>query len=199
MWHLSFFANELFKYFSIFLSFFVCSDACSLTLDPNTVNTHLILSGGNRKAAYVEELQSYADHPERFEHHPQVLCGVGLTGRCYWEAEWSGRGTEISVSYKDISRKGGSDCRFGFNQKSWNLSSFYKRLTVCHNNDSTDISTPSSSNRVGVYLDWSAGTLSFYSVSDTHTLTHIHTFNTTFTEPVYAGFGVYYGSPVSLC
>ncbi|XP_016363734.1 NACHT, LRR and PYD domains-containing protein 3-like [Sinocyclocheilus rhinocerous] len=173
--------------------------ACSLTLDPNTVNTHLILSEGNRKATYVEELQSYPDHPERFEHHPQVLCGESLTGRCYWEAEWSGRGTEISMTYKDISRKGGSDCRFGFNQKSWNLSSFYNRLTVCHNNDSTEISTPSSSNRVGVYLDWSAGTLSFYSVSDTHTLTHIHTFNTTFTEPVYAGFGVYYGSPVSLC
>ncbi|XP_058607723.1 protein NLRC3-like isoform X1 [Onychostoma macrolepis] len=173
--------------------------ACSLTLDPNTVNTHLILSEGNRKATYVEELQSYPDHPERFEHHPQVLCGEGLTGRCYWEAEWSGRGTEISVTYKDISRKGGSDCRFGFNQKSWNLSSFYKRLTVCHNNDSTEISTPSCSNRVGVYLDWSAGTLSFYSVSDTHTLTHMHTFNTTFTELVYAGFGVYYGSPVSLC
>ncbi|XP_043073933.1 NLR family CARD domain-containing protein 3-like [Puntigrus tetrazona] len=173
--------------------------ACSLTLDPNTVNTHLILSEGYRKATYVEELQSYPDHSERFEHHPQVLCGQGLTGRCYWEAEWNGRGTEISMTYKDISRKGGSDCRFGFNQKSWNLSIFYNRLTVCHNNDSTEISAPSSSNRVGVYLDSSAGTLSFYGVSDTHTLTHIHTFNTTFTEPVYAGFGVYYGSPVSLC
>ncbi|XP_073704372.1 protein NLRC3-like [Garra rufa] len=171
--------------------------ACRLTLDPNTTNTHLILSEGNRKATYVEEQQSYPDHPERFEHHPQVLCRESLTGRCYWEAEWSGRGTEISMTYRDISRKGGSDCRFGFNQKSWNLSSFYNRLTVCHNNDSTEISTPSSSNRVGVYLDWSAGTLSFYSVSDS--LTHIHTFNSTFTGPLCAGFGVYYGSPVSLC
>uniref|UniRef100_A0A9J7Y9N3 NACHT, LRR and PYD domains-containing protein 3-like n=2 Tax=Cyprinus carpio TaxID=7962 RepID=A0A9J7Y9N3_CYPCA len=173
--------------------------ACSLTLDPNTANSHLILSERNKKVTYVEEQKSYPHHPERFEHHPQVLCGESLTERCYWEAEWSGRGTEISMTYKDISRKGGSDCRFGFNQKSWNLSSFYNRLTVCHNNDSTEISTPSSSNRVGVYLDWSAGILSFYSVSDTHTLTHIHTFNTTFTEPLYAGFGVYYGSPVSLC
>ncbi|KTF73286.1 hypothetical protein cypCar_00045233, partial [Cyprinus carpio] len=152
--------------------------ACSLTLDPNTANSHLILSERNKKVTYVEEQKSYPHHPERFEHHPQVLCGESLTERCYWEAEWSGRGTEISMTYKDISRKGGSDCRFGFNQKSWNLSSFYNRLTVCHNNDSTEISTPSSSNRVGVYLDWSAGILSFYSVSDTHTLTHIHTFNT---------------------
>ncbi|MGL5902995.1 MAG: SPRY domain-containing protein, partial [Cetobacterium sp.] len=52
------------------------------------------------------------------------------------------------------------------------------------------------SNRVGVYVDVSAGTLSFYSVSDT--LTHLHTFNTTFTEPLYAGFKVYPDSPVFL-
>uniref|UniRef100_A0A9J7XYZ8 NACHT, LRR and PYD domains-containing protein 12-like n=1 Tax=Cyprinus carpio carpio TaxID=630221 RepID=A0A9J7XYZ8_CYPCA len=173
--------------------------ACDLTLDPNTAHTQVILSEDKKMAKHTKDHQSYPDHPERFECL-QVLCGESLTGRCFWEAEWIGTGTEISVSYKGISRKGGSDCMFGFNQKSWNLSGFYKRFIACHNNNSTDIPAPSfSSNRVGVYLDWSAGTLSFYSVSDTHTLTHIHTFNTTFTEPVYAGFGVYYDSSVSLC
>jgi len=49
-------------------------------------------------------------------------------------------------------------------------------------------------------VDVSAGTLSFYSVSDTHTLTHLHTLYTTFTEPLYAGFGLYkINSSVSLC
>ncbi len=75
-------------------------------------------------------------------------------------------------------------------------------FTAKHNNGSTDIKhrAPSRlSNRVGVYVDWSAGRLSFYSVSDTHTLTHLHTFNTTFTEPLYAGFEVYSDSSVSLC
>ncbi len=74
--------------------------------------------------------------------------------------------------------------------------------TVWYNNSNKDVSGPSSrSNRVGVYLDVSAGTLSFYSISDTHTHTHthLHTFNTTFTEPLYAGFGVYPESSVSLC
>ncbi|XP_050992672.1 NACHT, LRR and PYD domains-containing protein 3 isoform X1 [Labeo rohita] len=173
--------------------------ACDLTLDPNTAHTQIILCKDKKMAKHAKDHQPYPDHPERFECL-QVLCGEGLTGRCYWEAEWSGTGTEISVSYKGISRKGGSDCMFGFNQKSWNLSGFYKRFIACHNNNSTDIPAPSlSSNRVGVYLDWSTGTLSYYSVSDTHTLTHIHTFKTTFTEPLYAGFGVYYDSSVSLC
>ncbi|XP_042625148.1 stonustoxin subunit alpha-like [Cyprinus carpio] len=173
--------------------------ACDLTLDPNTAHTQVILSEDKKMAKHVKDHQSYPDHPERFECL-QVLCEESLTGRYYWEAEWSGTGTEISVSYKGISRKGGSDCMFGFNQKSWNLSGFYKRFIACHNNNSTDIPAPSfSSNRVGVYLDVLPGTLSYYSVSDTHTLTHIHTFNTTFTEPLYAGFGVYYDSSVSLC
>ncbi|XP_048064255.1 NACHT, LRR and PYD domains-containing protein 3-like isoform X1 [Megalobrama amblycephala] len=175
--------------------------ACDLTLDPNTANTRLILSEENRKVECVKEKQPYPDHPERFDGFiPQVLCGESLTGRCYWEAEWSGN-AEISVTYKGIRRKGWSrDCEFGSNDKSWSLFFSENRFSVCHNKNSTDIPVVrSSSNRAGVYVDVSAGTLTFYSVSDTHTLTHLHTLNTTFTEPLYAGFRVYDHSSVSLC
>ncbi|XP_016388412.1 ribonuclease inhibitor-like [Sinocyclocheilus rhinocerous] len=173
--------------------------ACDLTLDPNTVNTRLILSNENSKVAHEGEKQSYPDHPERFDECHQVLCVESLTGRCYWEAEWSGR-VKISVSYKGISRKGErDDCIFGYNNKSWSLICSDNRFTVWHNKNSTDIPAPSSSKRAGVYVDVSAGTLSFYSVSDTHTVTHLHTFNTTFTEPLCAGFRAYPDSSVSLC
>ncbi|XP_067224567.1 NACHT, LRR and PYD domains-containing protein 3 isoform X2 [Chanodichthys erythropterus] len=175
--------------------------ACDLTLDLNTVNIYLTLSERNRKVTCVREKQPYPDHPERFDECPQVLCRESLTGRCYWEVECSGSWVNISVTYKRISRKGKSnDCVFGYNEKSWSLNCFNNRFTVKHNNKSTEISAPSRlSNRVGVYLNWSAGTLSFYSVSDTHTLTHLHAFNSTFTEPLYAGFRVDYDSSVSLC
>ncbi|XDV17187.1 hypothetical protein PO909_016570 [Leuciscus waleckii] len=175
--------------------------ACDLTLDPNTAHTRLILSDKNRTVKSVSEDQPYPDHPERFDDDVlQVLCGESLTGRCYWEAEWSGYKADISVTYKGISRKGeGEDCVFGLNDKSWSLSCSNNRFSVWHYYNSTDIPVVSSSSkRVGVYVDVSAGTLSFYSVFDTHTLTHLHTLNTTFTEPLYAGFGVYYSS-VSLC
>ncbi|XDV16921.1 hypothetical protein PO909_016427 [Leuciscus waleckii] len=166
--------------------------AYNLTLDPNTVNNQLMLSEENRKVTHMKEQQSYPDHPERFDTYPQVLCGECLTGRCYWEVEWSGRVTGLAVTYKGISRKGVSDCVFGWNDKSWSLFCSDNSYIVCHNNDRTDLIAPSPpSNTVGVYLDKSAGTLSFYSVSDTHTLTHLHTFYTTFTEPLYAGFRVY--------
>ncbi len=143
---------------------------------------------------FVNKKQTYPDHPDRFDKYPQVLCRESLTGHCYWETEYKGK-TDISVTYKGISRKGWSnDCWFGCNEKSWSLTCFYDSFTAKHNNGSTDIKhrAPSHlSNRVGVYVDWSAGRVSFYSVSDTHTLTHLHTFNTTFTEPLYAGFEVY--------
>ncbi|XP_058607704.1 tripartite motif-containing protein 16-like isoform X2 [Onychostoma macrolepis] len=175
--------------------------ACDLTLDPNTAHTELELSDENRKLTHVFERQQYPDHPERFDDVPQVLSVESLTGCCYWETEWSGDNADISVSYKGINRKGvREDCMFGWNDKSWSLDCSDNRFTVWHNNNSTDIPAVCSfSNRVGVYVNVLTGSLSFYSVSDTHTLTHLHTFITTFTEPLCAGFTVYYDSSVSLC
>ncbi|XP_074503392.1 protein NLRC3-like [Sebastes fasciatus] len=177
--------------------------SCELTLDTNTAHRNLKLSDNNRKVTFVKEVQSYLDHPERFNFRPQLLCRTGLTGRCYWEVEWRGS-VYISVSYRGISRRGDSkDCLYGRNDQSWSLWCSDDGYYVCHNDKMT--STPSSSSifssssgRVAVYVDCPAGTLSFYRVSS-DTLIHLHTFNTTFTEPLYPGFGSWSGSSVSLC
>uniref|UniRef100_A0A673W9S6 B30.2/SPRY domain-containing protein n=1 Tax=Salmo trutta TaxID=8032 RepID=A0A673W9S6_SALTR len=166
---------------------------CDLTLDPNTVNRHLSLSEENRKVTCRREEQPYPDHPERFEDWGQVLCREGLTGRCYWEVEWRGGEAGIGVTYKGISRRGGGDCWLGHNDKSWCLFCTDNRYRAWHNNNPTTIDVrPSRSHRVGVYLDWPAGTLSFYRASS-DTLTRLITFTSTFTEPLYPGFGVYDG------
>ncbi|XP_036418598.1 stonustoxin subunit alpha-like [Colossoma macropomum] len=175
--------------------------AVDLTLDPKTVCSELSLSERNRKVEWVDEDQSYPDHPDRFDHHPQVLSVESLTGRCYWELQWSGDAF-ISVSYRGIRRKELSvDCRFGYNNQSWSLICSDNRYAVRHNKQETVLpAPPSSSDRVGVYLDWGSGTLSFYTISpNTHTLTHLHTLTTTFTEPLYAGFFIHSFSSVSLC
>ncbi|XP_026058903.1 NLR family CARD domain-containing protein 3-like [Carassius auratus] len=171
---------------------------CDLTLDPNTASTQLILSG-NGEVKYVDEHQLYPDHPERFKDIPQVLCRESLNGRHYWEVERTGW-ARVAVAYKTISKEG-TVGKFGYNDKSWCLFCTVDGFVVWHNNESHNIPAPSPTpKRVGVYLDWPAGTLSFYSVSDTHphTLTLLHTFNTTFTEPLYAGFKVF-NSSLSLC
>ncbi|KAL0149077.1 hypothetical protein M9458_055692, partial [Cirrhinus mrigala] len=179
---------------------FLCSDACFLTLDPNTANTKLILSEENRKVTHVGKNQSYPDHPDRFDGVYQVLCRESVCGRCYWEIECSGR-VEISVSYKSISRKGrGVECLFGSNDQSWTLSRTFFGYSFTHNKMVTIFPVmpiisrgtglyvdDNNIYRIGVYVDVSAGTLSFYSVSDTMSL--IHTVQTTFTQ-VYPGSSV---------
>ncbi|KAL3999845.1 hypothetical protein ACER0C_007616 [Sarotherodon galilaeus] len=165
--------------------------SCQLTIDTNTVNRELKLSDNNRKVTHVKKIQSYPDHPDRFDDCPQLLCTDHLTGRCYWEVEWRGD-IEISVSYRGIRRKGHiTDCGFGSNDQSWSLRCSDKGYSVWHSKQHTRISSSSSSssisNRVAVYVDCPAGTLSFYRVSS-DTLIHLHTFNTTFTELLYPGF-----------
>ncbi|XP_076019420.1 protein NLRC3-like isoform X2 [Genypterus blacodes] len=178
---------------------------CELELDPNTASRNLKLSDNNRKVTYVEEKQPYPDHPERFDVCAQLLSRNVLTGRCYWEVEWSGE-VHISVSYRGIRREGDrADSEFGRNNnQSWSLKCPADGFgySVRHNDRVTSLSVPVSSSvprRVGVYLDCPAGTLSFYIVS--HTLIHLHTFTTTFTQPLYAGFGFrwFFGSSVTLC
>uniref|UniRef100_A0A669E8X4 B30.2/SPRY domain-containing protein n=1 Tax=Oreochromis niloticus TaxID=8128 RepID=A0A669E8X4_ORENI len=189
--------------------------SCQLTIDTNTVNTNLKLSDNNRKVTHMEKVQPYPDHPDRFDIHPQLLCSNGLSGRCYWEVEWKGN-ISISVSYRGIRRKGDSyDCVFGKNDQSWSLICYkdgprsvrYNNIHTCISSSSSSSSSPSVSNRVAVYVDCPAGTLSFYRVSS-DTLIHLHTFNTTFTEPLYPGFGLWttlkgleiqYGASVCLC
>uniref|UniRef100_A0A8C2JRG6 Tripartite motif-containing protein 16-like n=1 Tax=Cyprinus carpio TaxID=7962 RepID=A0A8C2JRG6_CYPCA len=169
-----------------------------LTLDLKTVNKLLRLSKSNRVITNTGRNQSYPDHPDRFDVW-QVLCRESVYGRWYWEIEWSGDyGVCISVSYKSISRKGeGNECLFGYNDQSWSLICSFSSYSFRHNKIMTFLPVKPISSRVGVFVDHSAGTLSFYSVSDTVSL--IHTVQTTFTQPLYPGFYVFIGSSVKLC
>ncbi|XP_078029116.1 tripartite motif-containing protein 16-like [Epinephelus lanceolatus] len=170
-----------------------------ITLDPNTAHTYLLLSEGNRKATFRKIERSYSSHPERFFIFCQVLSRESLTGRCYWEVEWRGEAVAVAVTYKNISRAEFSDeCEFGHNDKSWALYRYNNKYMFWYNKISTPVSGPQSS-RVGVYLDHSAGILSFYSVSETMTL--LHRVQTTFTQPLYAGLRLYspVGSTAEFC
>ncbi|XP_053297938.1 E3 ubiquitin/ISG15 ligase TRIM25-like [Pleuronectes platessa] len=169
-----------------------------ITLDPNTANKYLLLSEGNRKVTWTSEYQSYSNHPDRFTVYYQVLSRESLTGRCYWEVEVGGRGeVYVAVTYKNISKVGNSrECLFGYNDKSWSLNCYANSYIFYYNSIHTPVSGPVSS-RVGVYLDHSAGVLSFYRVSDTMTL--LHRVQTTFTQPLYAGVSVYKGHTAEFC
>lgn len=155
------------------------------------------MSRGNRKAALKRDPQSYGDSTARFDSLPQVLCVEPLSGGAYyWEVDWSGEGAAIGVTYKGIKRNGyGDSCRIGYNRKSWSLFCSDSSYSARHNKDQTEIDAPYSS-RIGVFLDHTGGTLSFYAVGDTMSL--IHRFKTSFSEAVYPGFWVWYESAINL-
>lgn len=180
-------------------------------LDPNTAHTKLKLSDDLREVRRVKEDQPYHDHPERFDYYCHLLCKQGLTGRCYWEVNWEGM-VHIATTYKRIQRKGNSIySKLGGQKQSWSLSCGDDGYSVRDDSKEIPLFSPSSSTsssrslpslssrKVAIYMDSTAGILSFYAVSSDK-LTHLHTIKTTFEEPLYPAFGFRkLDSSVSLC
>jgi len=181
--------------------FFSPSDSCLLTLDLNSVNNWLRPVEGNTVITYSDTDQLYPDHPDRFDCWTEAMCVESVTGHCYWEVEWAGdgkSGVDIGVTYKSISRKGdGPESAAGRNNQSWCLFCSPDYCSFWHNNIETVLPVVNVSSRIGVYVDHSAGVLSFYSVSDTMSL--IHRVQATFTQPLYAVFGLDQQTAVKLC
>ncbi|XP_062282181.1 stonustoxin subunit beta-like [Scomber scombrus] len=167
--------------------------ACDLSLNPKTASNYLILSDDNKKVTRGA-WQEYPGDQARFDYCSQVLCKQGLTGRCYWEVELSDGYDEdkgIGVAYKQIPRKWGEKSYFGSNDQSWGFCVKKTDLFTRYNHNLEYPSFPPTGlKRVGVYLDWPAGTLSFYNVSS-NKLSHMYTFNAQFTQPVYPGCYIY--------
>ncbi|KAM8888148.1 protein NLRC3-like [Synchiropus picturatus] len=169
---------------------------CNISMDLSIANCALKLTNDNRKAHYVSQAQCYPDNSARFDSTPQLLCCIGVSGRCLWEVEWKGD-VDIAVTYREKGHN--MESVFGMNNHSWSLNcSDCHGYSVSHDGINSRISSSTVSKRVAVYVDCPAGVLSFYSVlSDS--LTHLHTFNTTFTKPLYPGFGFRPDSSVLLC
>ncbi|XP_067834046.1 E3 ubiquitin/ISG15 ligase TRIM25-like [Heptranchias perlo] len=158
-----------------------------MSLDPKTVNWNLVLSDDLRSVTWTEWEQPYPPHPERFKDHPQVLCSQSFSsGSHSWDVETDGNWWGIGIVCGSVEREGDKS-DLGFSSKSWCLY-FYDNyfLRAYHNSQFTALPLTPSNIRIRVQLDYEAGTLSFHRVTDS--LRHLHTFQTTFTEPVFPAF-----------
>ncbi|XP_066517876.1 ribonuclease inhibitor-like [Hoplias malabaricus] len=173
--------------------------ACELSQDPDIKRRCPSPSFSSR----MEPLYEDPEHAVRIDVWQEVLCRESLTGRCYWETEWSGQSVYISVVYKSVrENRDGEHCTFGKNEKSWSLCWHKKNYSVFHNNRCTYLGPPQfKCKRIGVYVDCEAGILSFYSVStETNQPILFYTFSTTFMEPLCAGYNIWdLSSSVTLC
>ncbi|XP_069808797.1 E3 ubiquitin/ISG15 ligase TRIM25-like [Dendropsophus ebraccatus] len=158
----------------------------AIILDVNTAGDHITISQNLKGAAYSENINDLPKTPERFEPN-QVLSRQSFSsGTHYWDVEGNGLGMwRVGVCYPSIDRAGVSAV-IGDNTKSWVLEYFINEYSAVHNNEDVNIAQDVSCNRVRICLDYEAGKLSFYELSDP--IHHLHTFSATFTEPLYAAF-----------
>ncbi|OCT58110.1 E3 ubiquitin/ISG15 ligase TRIM25-like [Xenopus laevis] len=162
-------------------------EATDLLLDINTAHNHVSVSGDKKSASYSHRKQRHPQSPERFQV-PQTLSSRSFpSGRHYWEVEGSESGEwGAGVTYPSIERRGGQ-CSIGYNNKSWGLYRWRNnRYSVRHNRKDTQLPHVPSCRRIGISLDYEAGRLSFYELSEP--IRHLHTFTATFTEPLHAAF-----------
>ncbi|XP_022601434.1 tripartite motif-containing protein 16-like protein isoform X1 [Seriola dumerili] len=164
--------------------------ACKLSLDPITAHKDLVVSEGGKEVK-LRPPQPFRNltpcYPQRFSHRRQLLCREGLQAeRCYYEIEVEGSKAEIALAYKGIVRKSRTTLSaFGGNENSWSLDRS-KHYSVSHKGDSIQLTAPPSHHRIGIYLKFKEGTLSFYEVSDS--MNFLYKVEATFTEPLYPGF-----------
>ncbi|XP_055505165.1 E3 ubiquitin-protein ligase TRIM7-like [Leucoraja erinacea] len=168
-----------------------------LTLDPKTAYWFLTVSEDARSLSFGYDLQPYPSNPERFRTHRQILCCQSFSsGYHTWVVEAEGIAWGIGVAYGSIAREGlTSD--LANSDKAWCVHFSHGTLTASHSGAHTDIISDPTYNRFQVELDFDMGTVSFYQVN--HSLKHLHTFKTTFSEPIFPAFSCFYISSLKLC
>ncbi|XP_077314739.1 E3 ubiquitin/ISG15 ligase TRIM25-like [Lithobates pipiens] len=126
---------------------------------------------------------------QTFESY-QVLSSTSFyRGRHYWEVDIVGSNNfRIGMCYASIDRRGPPSV-IGNAGNSWCLVHSDGRFSLRHLNNDIDLDHHESFiKRLGIYLDYEAGRLSFYEMCDS--IHHLHTFTTIFTEPLHAVFRV---------
>ncbi|KAM8962145.1 LOW QUALITY PROTEIN: tripartite motif-containing protein 14 [Pelodytes ibericus] len=187
--------TRLFVERSLFLKHARCP-----TLDPDTMHPRLKLSE-DRLTVHCTWLGSFnASHPPRFDKLLQVMSrDCYFSGSHYWEVNLlqAGQGWWIGITYPSIQRKGDSEfSRLGWNSGSWCIKRYDHEYWAFHKGERIALKLHKHPERVGIFLDYEAGVLSFYDV--TSGMRHMHTFRCRFTEPLYPALRLWDGM-ITVC
>ncbi|XP_021567781.1 butyrophilin subfamily 2 member A1-like isoform X2 [Carlito syrichta] len=145
--------------------------AADVVLDPDTAHPNLFLSEDRRSVSWGSSQQSVPDNPERFDCRPCVLGRESFTsGKHYWEVEvenmmvWT-----VGICRDNVERKGEGLLvpQNGF----WTLEMSENQYWALSSPERTLLLTEPLC-RVGVFLDYEAGDVSFYNMRDR---SHIYT------------------------
>ncbi|XP_038671648.1 zinc-binding protein A33-like [Scyliorhinus canicula] len=157
----------------------------SVTLDVETANPELEVSEDLKSLRWTGTKRSLPDTRKRFTHRLCALGSGGFTsGRHYWEVEVTGnRRWRLGVAAESVERKGRVSLipETGF----WTIERYKDRFYINLPPESP-LPVGQIPGKVGVYLSYESGTVSFYNVD---TKSHLHTLTgNKFTEKLYPFF-----------
>ncbi|KAM7145535.1 E3 ubiquitin-protein ligase TRIM39-like [Macrochelys suwanniensis] len=158
-----------------------------VTLDPDTANPKLVLSEDRKRVRDRDKRQDLPDKPERFDPCPCVLGAEGFTGgRCYWEVEVGEKPEwDLGVCRESVNRKG--QVTLSPEGGYWAVLLRGGRYEACTSRP-TPLPVSVRPGRVGIFLDYEAGEVSFYNVTDR---SHLFTFTDTFSGTLRPYFSPY--------
>ncbi|XP_061619968.1 E3 ubiquitin-protein ligase TRIM39 isoform X1 [Phyllopteryx taeniolatus] len=159
--------------------------AADVTLDCNTAHPRLVLTDDMKSVRCSDRHQLLPDNTERFD---RVVCVLGReaisSGRHYWEVQVGGKTDwDLGVAKQSINRKGKIEVTP--NNGYWFLSLRDKNKYAFRTEPSTDVHLNLRPNKIGIFVDFDRGQVSFYNVD---AKIHIYTFNDTFTECIFPFF-----------
>ncbi|XP_004384102.1 butyrophilin subfamily 2 member A2 [Trichechus manatus latirostris] len=155
--------------------------AADVVLDPDTAHPELFLSQDWRSVIRGPSRQSVPDNPERFDCRPCVLGRESFnSGKHYWEVEmenvmvWA-----VGVCRDSVERKG--EALLVPHNGFWALEMFGNQYRALSSPE-TIIPLKERLHRVGIFVDYEAGDVSFYNMRDR---SHIYTYpRSTFSGPL---------------
>ncbi|XP_072891175.1 nuclear factor 7, brain-like [Hemitrygon akajei] len=161
----------------------------SVTLDVETAHPGLEVSEDRKSVRRTGTRRDLPDTGKRFTDRACVLGSEGFTsGRHYWEVEVTGnRRWGLGVAAESVERKGGvtESPETGF----WIIARRDDVMWV-YISPLSRLPADPIPRRVGVYLSYESGTVSFYNAE---TKSHLHTFTgNKFTEKLYPFFWTIY-------
>ncbi len=160
-----------------------------VTLDPDTAHPNLILSDDGKQVRHGDIRQKLPDTPERFDYYVSVLGKEGFaSGRCYFEVQVKGKtGWILGVARESINRKGLITLRPSDGYWTVGLRNG-DEYEACEDAP-VSLSLRVKPQRVGVFVDYEEGLVSFYDVESS---SHIYSFTAqSFTEKLFPLFNPY--------